>query len=120
MKLEFLEGKFSICKLPNCEFVNWEKEFLHFSKTDNEISLLCQTEATPVNAINAEHGYVGFRVKGSLDFALTGILSPIAGILAEAAIPIFVVSTYDTDYIFIKEVDVKKAKILLLDNGYSF
>jgi uncharacterized protein len=59
------------------------------------------------------------QVQGPLDFALTGILSGISVPLASAGIPIFAISTFDTDYILVKEEKLEDAKIALVKNGFT-
>lgn len=120
MELELIHEKFSVCKLSNMKNINWNEEYVFFGKTDTELSLVCRTDAIPENAIEQENGYIAFRIKGQLDFALTGILAPIAQLLAEAAIAIFVVSTFDTDYVLIKENTFEQTKSILLAHGYCF
>ena len=56
-----------------------------------------------------EDGWSALAVEGPLDFGLTGILAALATCLAEASVPIFAVSTYDTDWILIKRTDLKRA-----------
>ena len=58
-------------------------------------------------------------IEGILDFSLIGILSSIAGVLASAGIGIFAVSTYNTDYILVKEENRQKAIAALRDAGYE-
>ena len=66
-----------------------------------------------------DDGWKGFRIEGVLDFSLIGILSKISAILAENKVGIFAVSTYNTDYIFVKEENFDKAINALKDNGYD-
>lgn len=61
----------------------------------------------------------GFRIQGVLDFSLIGILSRLSSILAEHKIGIFAVSTYNTDYIFMKEENFSKALEVLVSEGYT-
>ena len=61
----------------------------------------------------------GFRIEGILDFSLTGILARISGILAEAGIGIFAVSTYNTDYILVKKENMRRAMEALAAAGYE-
>ncbi|KAF0775681.1 hypothetical protein DYB37_010289 [Aphanomyces astaci] len=73
------------------------------SLSADEISLVVSEDALlPVAATSTEAGWTTFKVEGPLDFALTGILSSLTAPLAAAAIPVFAVSTYDTDYILVK------------------
>lgn len=59
-------------------------------------------------------------MKGELDFSLIGILAKISGILAEKEISIFAISTYNTDYILLKEDKLEDAMIVLRENEYIF
>ena len=77
--------------------------FRSLTVTDGEISLVCETAFLSKEVIAREDGWRAFRVAGPLDFSLVGILSPIVSILAEKSIPIFALSTYDTDYLLVKE-----------------
>ncbi|WP_082147004.1 ACT domain-containing protein [Rubeoparvulum massiliense] len=61
----------------------------------------------------------GDEAKGPLDFALIGILASISTILAQRGISIFAISTYDTDYILVKEKDIERAIEALIDERYE-
>jgi hypothetical protein len=69
--------------------------------------------------LEVEGGWRALKVAGPLDFALTGVLASLAGPLAEAGISVFVVSTYDTDYVLIREVDLEAARAALVAAGHS-
>ena len=120
MELELLDLEFHICKCGHMADIPSEGGFLFVGKTDNEISLVCPKEITPKNCICVERGFRGLRIKGTLDFSLIGILADISRILAEEKIGIFVISTYDTDYIFVKEHHLEKAITALKECGYLF
>lgn len=79
----------------------------------------CITESCPKNTIKCDDGWKGFRIKGVLDFSLIGILAKISDLLAKNKIGIFAVSTYNTDYIFTKEDNYKKALDVLNNAGYE-
>ena len=119
MELEKLPFDFSVCKLKGADAVEWNKEFFFVGKTDEELSLVCRTEDVPAETIAREDGWRAFRIQGVLDFSLIGILSKLSGILAENKIGIFAVSTYNTDYIFVKAEDYERAMLLLAEAGYS-
>ncbi len=82
------------------------------------MSLVCKEQDEPKNCLNIDRDWRGIRVSGTLEFALVGILSKISTVLANADIPIFAVSTYDTDYILVKENYFANALSVLKDNGY--
>ena len=81
--------------------------------------VLCRTEDTPQETVERDDGWRGFRISGVLDFSLIGILSKLSGILAEKKIGIFAVSTYNTDYILVKEENFEKALLALEEEGYT-
>ncbi|MBO4475074.1 MAG: ACT domain-containing protein, partial [Clostridiales bacterium] len=96
-----------------------QTEFVFVGKTDEELSLVCQTEDVPENTTDRDDGWKAFRIEGVLDFSLVGILSEISGVLAEAKIGIFAVSTYNTDYILVKEENFERAMEALETAGYE-
>ncbi len=119
MEIQVLRESFSVCKVTDYTQVNLEDGYCFTGKTDEENSLVCITEHVPGNTIEREDGWRAFRIAGTLDFALVGILSKIAGLLAEHKISIFAVSTYNTDYVFLKEDKFNEALAVLEENGYG-
>lgn len=121
MELEWLAQEFSVGKWPaNTADRNVCHDFWFYAKTDQEVSILCPSAEIPQDATSYEHHWRGFRVSGQLEFSLVGILSKIAGALAEAKISIFAVSTFDTDYIFIKKENQALAQKTLELAGWRF
>lgn len=118
MELKIIDYEFTVCKVPDYTQVSLESEFCFIGKTDEEKSLVCLAEKVPDNALKCEHGWKAFRIQGILDFSLIGILAAISSLLAENKIGIFAVSTYNTDYIFIKKQDFKRALYVLSEAGY--
>lgn len=118
MVLKTLPYNFTVCKLSKTDKINLSSEFCFFGKTDEEISLVCKTEDTPAETIERDDGWRGFRIEGVLDFSLIGILSKLSAILAENQIGIFAVSTYNTDYILVKEENFNRALKVLASEGY--
>lgn len=119
MKLEKLDYAFTICKVKSESDIDLSKEFYFIGKTDEEYSLVCITDDAPGNAVEREDGWKGFRIQGILDFSMIGILSKISAVLADNKIGIFVVSTFNTDYILVKEENFEKAFRVLSSAGYS-
>ena len=87
--LNKLERLLTVCKVKNIDDIDLSKEFYFIGKTDEEISLVCETNDVPENTIEREDGWRGFRIQGILDFSLIGILSKLSGILADNEIGIF-------------------------------
>ncbi len=115
MELKKLGYELTVCKLESAEDIDLGKDFYFIGKTDEELSLVCKTKDT----IECEDGFQGLRIQGNLDFSLVGILSRISGILAENKISIFAVSTYNTDYILVKDFDFERAVSVLEAAGYN-
>ena len=120
MLLRILKDDFSIVKLNNIHDVPLDRLYVFAARTAAEISLVCKSEDIPVNHLAVSHGWRGFYFDGVLDFSLTGILANIADILAKASISIFAVSTFDTDYIFVRQPQFQSAYTTLKEYGYNF
>lgn len=123
MNLQILPLDLSVCRMdaqaPLPEWASASKNFFNISKTNEELSIVTETTYCPDN-IACESGWLAIKVCGPLDFALTGILASLTKPLAEAAISIFAISTYDTDYVLIKKEKLKVAKEVLIQAGYQF
>lgn len=119
MKLEKIDYSLTVCKVESELDIDLNKEFYFIGKTDEEYSVVCITEDTPANTIERDDGWKGFRIQGTLDFSLVGILAELSGILAENKIGIFAVSTFNTDYILVKEENFEKALEVLTLAGHE-
>ena len=119
MELERLPHALTVCKVASVTDIDFDSSFFFVGKTDEETSLVCMTDRTPANTVEHEDGWRAFRIVGTLDFSLVGVLSKISGILADASIGIFAVSTYNTDYILVKDEDFERAMDALTAAGYS-
>ncbi len=119
MELKPIDGEFTVCRLSDTADVNWNAEFCFFARTDAELSLVCRRTDVPPHPLQREDGWRAFRIEGTLDFSLVGILSKLTGILAENGIGVFAVSTYRTDYILVKQARFAEALRLLAEHGYA-
>jgi hypothetical protein len=119
MELEIIPSELTICKLSSTHNLPFDASFFFLGKTDQEVSLVCKTEDTPAETLDREDGWRGFRIKGILDFTQIGVLSSLSGILARNQVSIFVVSTYNTDYLLIKAEQFENAMHILTEAGYD-
>jgi hypothetical protein len=119
MELKKIDSALTVCKVSELSDINLAADFFFIGKTDEELSLVCKTEDTPENTTERDDGWRGFRIQGVLDFSLIGVLSKLSGILAEHKIGIFAVSTYNTDYILVKEENYERALTVLASEGYT-
>lgn len=119
MELEILPYDLTVCKAADIDDIDLDTEFFFVCKTDKEISLVCRTEDAPQRTSARDDGWKAFRIRGTLDFSLTGILAGLSGVLAENGIPVFAVSTYNTDYILVKAENLGRAVRALKSAGYE-
>lgn len=119
MKLKKLPYELTVCKVEDLPAINQQSSFFFLAKTDEECSLVCRTEDTPANTTARDDGWRGFRIEGVLDFSLIGILSKLSAILAENRIGLFAVSTFNTDYILVKQENFDRAMEVLAEAGYE-
>ena len=118
MTLFLLPQAFSVCKVKDVSSIDFMREFVFFAKTDDELSLVCETERVPKDCIAHEPHWRAFKIEGELDFGMAGVLANISGLLAKAGISLFAVSTYNTDYIFVKENNLDRAAAALREGGH--
>ena len=119
MEIKRMDYNFSVCKVADYSLVKLDSDYSFIGKTDEEKSLVCITEDVPSNVTEREDGWMAFRIQGVLDFSMIGILSEISGILAENKIGIFVISTYNTDYVLTKKENYQRALDVLNRAGYK-
>ena len=121
-RLVVLETPLIICKMADaaCVDLSTIAAPVFFARTADEISLVCPADAAPAPAlcIASEDGWRAFRVSGTLDFSLTGIIAGISAVLADSGVPVFCVSTFDTDYVLVKEDRLAEAIRVLDAAGY--
>lgn len=119
MVIERIAHDFSVCCVEDLSKVDFSSAYVFVGKTDSELSLVCQTEHVPENTIARVDGWKAFRIQGTLDFSLIGILADLSARLAENGIGIFALSTFNTDYILTKSEDFAKAIMVLEQAGYD-
>ncbi len=120
MTVEVLPRSFTVCKVAELSQADLSAPFCFAGRTDAEVSLVCPTERAPAGALAREDGWRAFRVKGSMPFTLTGVLSRLTGLLAEAGVPVFAVSTFDTDYVLVKAECLSDARAALTAGGIGW
>lgn len=112
----------AIVRLPAGAGLPWwaarDDGFLSFTRTPDETSIVCREGAIPSGA-TAERGYRAIRVAEPLTFSETGILASIAKPLAEGGVPVFVISTFDTDYVLVREASLDMAIRALREAGHT-
>ena len=109
LSFAFLDTELSVVKTDRAVVPDAVPVF--FARTGDEYSLVCPASAVPAEGVIArEDGWAAFRICGTLDFGLIGILAKVSSALAEAGVGIFAVSTYDTDYVLFKKEKLSAVK----------
>ena len=120
LPLVILADKLAVCRLAvEAPFPDWARpvDLLAFIRTRDELTVVCVERLVPPET-TAERGWRALQVQGPLDFALVGVLAAITAPLAEAGVSIFAISTYDTDYILVKEDALERAIQALGQAGF--
>lgn len=120
LSLALLPDLLAVCRLdPDAPLpVATPAGFWSLTRTADEISvILPEDQVQP--GWKVEPGWRAFHVAGPLDFGLTGVLASLAQPLADAGIPVFVLSTFDTDYLLVKEVRLERATQTLFKAGHT-
>ena len=121
LNMKLLKEKYGVCRLDKNEHIpNWgvDGELYSITKTEDELSIVCLQDNIPEN-IQCEKDWRVLKIEGPLDFSLVGILAEISNLMAKNSISIFAISTYDTDYILVKEKDIEKAVMVLVNDRYD-
>ena len=122
-KLSFsvLPDKLAVCRLEPKDILpdlSAASSFVSITRTQDELSVVCaENDLGP--EVQCEKGWRCIKVHGPFDFSETGILSSAVHPLAEAAVPVFAISTFDTDYLLVKAIDLKAALKVLADEGHK-
>lgn len=121
LELHVLPLGMAVCQLaPDAPIPAWALDggLWSLTRTPDELSVVCAAEAVPAS-VRAEGPWRALRVAGTLDFALVGILSSIAVPLAAAAVSIFAVATFDTDYVLVRGEQLDEAIAALRAAGHT-
>ena len=120
LTLAFLPDRYAVCRLGADDAVpDWaySRGFVSITRTPDELSIVCLQDSVPPD-VTCRRGWRCLRVEGPLDFAQTGVLASLAGPLADAGVPVFVISTYDTDYLLVSEPQATLTVDVLTSAGH--
>ncbi|NLU32565.1 MAG: ACT domain-containing protein [Clostridiaceae bacterium] len=120
LPLSVLPDELSICRLPSDSPVPdwaWNGDFCSVTRTCSELSIVAVSRFIPGD-VARESSFRAIKVEGTLNFSLVGILAEISTVLAREGISIFAVSTYDTDYILVRDRDLEQAAAALRKAGH--
>ena len=120
MRLSILPSPVAVCRLaPEAAVPEWARgAFLSVTRTADELSVVCDDDAVPAD-VQAERGWRALKLEGPIPFSMTGVAAALLAPLAEARISIFLISTYDTDYLLLKSESFARALDVLRGAGYE-
>jgi hypothetical protein len=120
LTLLILRETFTICRLDkDAPIPDWvfQGSLYSVTRTKDELSIVCPLMNVP-EGIACDQGWSCLKVKGPLDLSLTGIISSIASTLERENISLFSISTYDTDYVMVREKNLEKTIHALTETGH--
>jgi hypothetical protein len=121
LAVTLLPDTLAVCRLDmDAPVPAWasSSEFSSITRTGEELSVVCPQSLVP-DGVRCERGWRCLRVAGTMDFSMVGVVASLVTPLAEAGISVFVVSTFDTDYLLVKENDLEKATAALRAVGHG-
>jgi uncharacterized protein len=121
LKLRTVRGSFGVAQLAvDADVPTWAygPGFFTVSRTDEELSIVCLSDRIP-GGVTVEHGWACLQLVGPFEFTLTGILLAVLQPLALAGVGIFAISTFNTDYVLVKEANHTTAIDALRSGGHS-
>lgn len=120
LRLALLPATVAVCRLaPDTPWPEWPRgAFTSITRTPDELSVVCDEDAVPAE-VRSDRGWRVLRVEGPLAFELTGIAASLTAPLAAAEISVFLIATFDTDYLLVKEEVLQRATGALRDAGHE-
>ncbi|PLS82320.1 MAG: hypothetical protein CYG60_24730 [Actinobacteria bacterium] len=121
LKLKVLDGRMAVCRLsPDFEVPGWASAagFFSVTRTADELSVVCPEGDVP-DGVRSEGGWCVLQLEGPFEFSEVGVLASVVAPLAEAGVSIFALSTYDTDYVLVKEEGLDLAVSALRGRGHE-
>lgn len=110
-RFAIVEGRWAVARLaPEAPFPEWAASeiFCSFTRTRDELSVVCPEAAVPAG-IRSEGGWALVKLEGPFPFTAVGVLSSVLVPLARAGVSIVAMSTFDTDYLLVKQENLERA-----------
>ena len=118
--LSILPGRWAVCRLhAEAAVPAWAEGGIFFSatRTREELSIVCEETAVP-EGVKAERGWAALKLHGPIPFETTGVLASLSAPLAKAGISLFALSTFDTDYLLVKDETLAEVVSALRTAGF--
>ena len=121
LKFRRLEGMFAVVRLPaDAPVPDWAETgpFISITRNADELSIVCRQENVPLD-VRGDHCCVCLKLEGPFAFSEVGVLVSFIGPLATGGVPVFAISTYDTDYVLISKEFAETAQAALSKAGHQ-
>lgn len=120
LRIAILPHRLAVCRLASdAPLPSWIRgSFTSVTRTDDELSIVCDDEAVPPD-VQAERGWRLLKVEGPIPFEVTGVAAALVAPLADALISVFLLATYDTDYLLLKDESFAHAVTVLRAAGHA-
>jgi len=120
LRISILPSRLAICRLaPDAQVPSWVRgAFTSVTRTAEELSIVCDDDAVP-SEVKVERGWRGLKVEGPIPFEMTGVAAALVAPLAAAKISVFLLATFDTDYLLLKEEVFEAATGVLRGAGHD-
>jgi len=114
-----IDGHYAIVRLPaDAAIPAWAHgAFVSITRTSDELSVVCNEGNVP--DVVADRGWRCLKLAGPFPLDQTGVAAAFTRVLADAGIALFVVSTYDTDYVLVRDAALEHATAALRASGYT-
>ena len=120
MKLTVSPALLAVCRLDaNASVPQWPRgAFVSITRTPDELSIVCDESAVPEDVV-AERGWRALQLAGPIPFDVTGVAASLTAPLAANGISVFLISTYDTDWLLVKDAALDRAIATLVAAGFE-
>jgi hypothetical protein len=120
LRISILPDALAVCRLdPDASLPSWIRgTFTSVTHTRDELSIVCHSDAVPGD-VKADRGWRALMVEGPLPFEMTGVAAALVAPLAEARISVFLIATFDTDYVLVKSDVFARAVEILREAGHD-
>lgn len=120
IRMTTFDGRFAVCRLDgDAPLPSWPSgAFVSITRTPDELSIVCEESSVPGD-VRAERDWRALRVEGPIPFEVTGVAAGICAPLAAAGISVFLVATFDTDYLLVKAEAYGRAVEALRASGIA-
>ena len=122
--LALLPGRYAVCRLAaDAAIPAWASapraSLLSVTRTDDELSIVCDESMVPVGFARIEPGWRAIRIRGTIPFGELGVVAGVTAPLAAAGVSVFVISTFDTDYLLVPAGHLEVASAALNAAGFE-